>query len=137
MSSIRPNSEQFRQLRQSPEKGPVVMLNLLKFKHAAEGEAGSGEDAYQRYGKTAIAMIEERGGRILWQGRSNQVLIGDPAENWDTVVLVEYPSRQSFIEMVSNPDYTKAHKHREAGLERTIVIACTPVVDRITKEAQP
>ena len=136
MSSIRPNSEQFRQLGQSPEKGPVVMVNLLKFKRTAEGEAGSGEDAYQRYGNTAVAMIEERGGRILWQGRSNQVLIGDPAEDWDTVVLVEYPSRQSFTEMVSNPDYMKAHEHREAGLERTIVIACTPVLDR-TEEGAP
>jgi uncharacterized protein (DUF1330 family) len=136
MSAIRPNPEQFRQLGQSAEKGPVVMLNLLKFKRTAEGEAGSGEEAYQRYGNTTVAMIEERGGRILWQGRSNQVLIGDPAEDWDTLVLVEYPSRQSFIEMVSNPDYMKAHEHREAGLERTIVIACTPVVDRIKEEAQ-
>ena len=50
------------------------------------------------------------------------------------VALVEYPSRQSFIEMVSNPDYMKAHAHREAGLERTIVIACTPSLDR-TREA--
>jgi uncharacterized protein (DUF1330 family) len=136
MSSLRPNSEQFRQLGQSAEKGPVVMLNLLKFKRVAKGETGSGEDAYRRYGDTAVAMIEERGGRVLWQGRSDQILIGDPAEDWDTVALVEYPSRQSFIEMVSNPDYMKAHEFREAGLERTIVIACTPVVDRTKEEAQ-
>ena len=38
MSSIRPNPEQFRQLGQSAEKGPVVMLNLLKFKGVAKGE---------------------------------------------------------------------------------------------------
>ena len=81
-------------------------------------------------------MIEERGGRIVWQGRADQVLIGDPAEDWDTVALVEYPSRRSFIQMVSNPDYMKAHDHREAGLERTIVIACTPILDRTREEAQ-
>jgi len=136
MSSIRPNPEQFRQLAQSPEKGVVVMLNLLKFKRAAEGETGSGEEAYRRYGDAAVAMIEERGGRVLWQGRADQVLIGDPVENWDTVVLVEYPSRQSFIEMVSKPDYMKAHEDREAGLERTIVVACTPVLDRTKEDAQ-
>jgi uncharacterized protein (DUF1330 family) len=136
MSAIRPNVEQFRQLAQSAEKGPVVMLNLLKFKRTAEGETGSGEEAYRRYGDTAVAMIEERGGRVIWQARADQVLIGDPAEDWDTVALVEYPSRQSFIEMVSNPDYMKAHEHREAGLERTIVIACKPVLDRTKEEAQ-
>lgn len=130
MSAIRPNPEQFKQLAQSPEKGVVVMLNLLKFKNAAQGEAGSGEQAYRRYGEAAVAMVEERGGRVIWQGRADQVLIGDPAEDWDMVALVEYPSRQKFIEMVSNPDYMKAHADREAGLERTIVIACNPVMDR-------
>ena len=136
MSAIRPNTKQLKELARSPEKGAVVMLNLLKFKHAAEGEAGSGREAYKRYGDAAVAMIEERGGRVVWQGRADQILIGDPAEDWDTVALVEYPSRGSFIEMVSNPDYMKAHAHREAGLERTIVIACTPVLDRTKEQAQ-
>ena len=127
MSAIRPNAEQFQQLAQSREKGTVVMLNLLKFRHSAEGEAGSGADAYRRYSEAAVRMVEERGGRVIWQGRADQVLIGDPSQDWDTVVLVEYPSRQRFIEMVSDHDYMKEHSHREAGLERTIVIACTPV----------
>jgi uncharacterized protein (DUF1330 family) len=135
MSTIRPNPEQFQRLAQSPGKGVVVMLNLLKFKDTARGEAGSGEHAYRRYGEAAVAMVEERGGRVLWQGRADQVLIGDPAEDWDMVALVEYPSRQKFIEMVSNPDYIEAHADREAGLERTIVVACTPVLDRTAAEA--
>jgi len=135
MSGIRPNADQFQQLARSTEKGAVVMLNLLKFKNTAEGEGGSGEEAYRRYGDVAVRMVEERGGRVIWQGRADQVLIGDPAQDWDTVVLVEYPSRQQFIEMVSNPEYMKAHSHREAGLERTTVIACTPVLDRAKNEA--
>jgi hypothetical protein len=97
MSTIRPNPDQFKQLAQSPEKGVVVMLNLLKFKDTARGEAGSGEQSYRRYGEAAVAMVEERGGRVIWQGRADQVLIGDPAEDWDMVALVEYPSRQKFI----------------------------------------
>jgi hypothetical protein len=35
MSAIRPNAEQFKRLAQSPGKGAVVMLNLLKFKRTA------------------------------------------------------------------------------------------------------
>jgi uncharacterized protein (DUF1330 family) len=135
VSAIRPNREQFLQLAQSPDTGAVVMLNLLKFKEAAQGESGSGQDAYQRYGDAAVAMIEKRGGSIIWQGRADQILIGDPSEDWDTVVLVKYPSRKAFIEMVSNPEYEKAHEHREAGLERTIVVACSPVLDRIRESA--
>jgi uncharacterized protein (DUF1330 family) len=70
-------------------------------------------------------MVEDQGGRILWQGRADQVLIGDPAADWDSVVLVEYPSRKAFIDMVTAPKYEEAHEHREAGLERTVLVAMT------------
>jgi uncharacterized protein (DUF1330 family) len=124
-SSIRPNREQFVELASSPDEGPVVMLNLLKFKAHAEGEEGSGAEAYRRYGETAVQMVEEQGGRVLWQGRADQILIGDPAQGWDSVVLVEYPSRKAFIEMVTTPKYEAAHEHREAGLDRTVLVAMT------------
>jgi uncharacterized protein (DUF1330 family) len=107
-------------LAAAPDEGPVVMLNLLKFKPGQE-------ESYLRYGDAAQDMIEERGGRLLWSGRAEQVLIGDPAADWDAVLLVEYPSRQAFIEMVSSPAYLEAHADREAGLDRTIVLACSPV----------
>jgi hypothetical protein len=42
------------------------------------------------------------------------------------VLLVEYPSRKAFIEMVTQPEYLEAHADREAALERTVVLACTP-----------
>lgn len=125
MSAIRPNPKQFQELAQSAEKVPVVMLNLLKFKRRAD-DGGSGAAAYKRYGDAAVRMIEETGGRVLWQGRADQVLIGDETQDWDSVVLVEYPSRQAFLEMVARPDYLKSHEHRESGLERTVVLACTP-----------
>ena len=118
-SAITPNLDQFQALAASPDAGPVVMLNLLKFKPGSE-------ESYLRYGDAARAMIEERGGRLVWSGRAEQVLIGDPAADWDAVLLVEYPSRAAFIEMVSSPAYIEAHADREAGLERTIVVACSP-----------
>jgi uncharacterized protein (DUF1330 family) len=118
-TAITPNVDQFQALAASPDQGRVVMLNLLKFK---EG----GRESYLRYGDTAVAMIEERGGRLLWSGAADQVLIGDPRADWDVVLLVEYPSRAAFIEMVSSPGYLEAHADREAALERTVVLACSP-----------
>ena len=117
---LTPNADQFQALAGAPDQGPVVMLNLLKFKPGSE-------ESYLRYGDAARAMIEERGGRLVWSGRAEQVLIGDPAVDWDAVLLVEYPSRAAFIEMVSSPAYLEAHADREAGLERTIVVACSPI----------
>ena len=70
-------------------------------------------------------MLEARGGTVLWMGKPQQVLIGATEDEWDAVALVQYPSRKEFVAMVSTPEYEKAHEHREAGLERTVLIACS------------
>ena len=130
---ISPNADQFRELAAADDTGPVVMLNLLKFKARADTGEGTGEEAYRSYGDAAVAMIEERGGRVIWAGRADQILIGDPVADWDQVLLVQYPSRAAFLDMVSQPAYQDAHQHRESGLERTVVVACTPRLDRIAE----
>ncbi len=131
MTRITPNREQFEQLAAAPDDGPVVMLNLLKFKETATDGAGSGTEAYGRYRSAVVEMLEARGGKVLWSGRGEQILIGDPAADSDAVILVQYPSRTAFIEMVTTPEYDEAHKHREQGLERTVVVACSATIDRI------
>jgi uncharacterized protein (DUF1330 family) len=130
MSAIRPNKQQFAELIDAPDDEPVVMLNLLKFKDTADDGASSGASEYAKYGDSVVQMVENRGGKVLWMGRADQILIGDPAEAWDSVALVEYPSRKAFIDMVTTPEYEKAHEHRDSGLERTVLIACTERVRR-------
>ena len=120
MSDIRPNKEQFLELMNAPDEGPVVMLNLLKFKPRG------GSQEYGKYGDSVTKMVEARGGKILWMGKVDQTLIGDIAEeDWDAVALVQYPSRKAFIDMATSTEYDKAHEHRESGLERTVLLACT------------
>jgi len=132
--TITPNRAQFQELASAPDDGPIVMLNLLKFKtRAASGRATTGEQAYRSYGDAAVTMIEERGGSVIWAGRPDQILIGDANEDWHQALLVQYPSRAAFLDMVAQPTYQAAHEHREAGLERTVVIACTPRLDRIAE----
>jgi uncharacterized protein (DUF1330 family) len=126
VGGITPNIEQFQQLEASPDSGPVVMINLLKFRNGDAPDGTTGVDEYRRYGDTALELIEQQGGRLLWAGTGDQVLIGDAEQDWDAVLLVEYPSRAAFIEMVSSPEYLGAHEYRERALERTVVIACTP-----------
>ena len=125
-AKIRPNKDQFIELMNTPDEGPVVMLNLLKFK------ARDGQAEYNKYGDSVIKMVESLGGKLLWLGKVDQALIGPIDENdWDAIALVQYPSRKDFLEMVSTPEYEKAHEHRESGLERTVLIACTETVNRL------
>lgn len=123
MSPITPNRDAFIALAGADDTGPVVMLNLLKFKDISDDGERSGAEEYGRYASAARQMISERGGRLVWSGHPEQTLIGDESQDWDLVALVEYPSRKAFIEMVGSPAYMEAHQHREGGLERTVPIA--------------
>lgn len=118
--AITPTKEQFLALASDQRPGEVVMLNLLKFK------AGGGSESYGRYGDAAVRMVEERGGKVLWMGRAEHLVIGEEGDEWDAVALVSYPSKQAFVEMVTQPRYIEAHEHREQGLERTVLLACEP-----------
>ena len=134
--AIVPNRDQFLAYAQDERDGEVVMLNLLRFKDRADGDPGApgengdgsartGAESYQRYSDVVVGMVEAQGGRVMWTGRPEHVLIGDvTADHWDLVALVSYPSRQAFVEMVSQPAYQDAHRHREGGLERTVLLGC-------------
>ena len=123
---IGPTMEQIKALVESELEGPVVMLNLLKFAERTGGDgSGSGRDSYARYGERVRSMLEDVGGRVLWQGRPDSVVIGGEADDWDAVILVEYPSRKAFLEMTSSPKYDDVSKDRAAGLADSRLIAMT------------
>jgi uncharacterized protein (DUF1330 family) len=89
------------------EAAPVVMLNLLAFK------PDGGRERYERYGEAVAPLLAGVGGRILYAGRPAPAMIG--AGSWDLVLLVEYPSRAAFLEMIGSPAYQEiAHLRTEA-----------------------
>jgi len=122
---IQPTRTQIEQLAASPSEQPVVMLNLLRFKDRAEGidEGVSGLEAYQRYARAVVPFLEGVGGRVLLSGNAHETVIGPQDREWDMVLMVEYPSRKSFLKMSTNPDYLKIHEHRAAALADSRLIA--------------
>lgn len=113
--AIVPDADQFTRFAAAAGEGPIAMLNLIKFRDRAE---------YASYGAAVLAMVEKQQGRLLWHGEPQQTLIGDA--DWDYVALVEYPSRQAFLDMVTAPEYEEIHQHRESGIDYTTLIACQP-----------
>jgi uncharacterized protein (DUF1330 family) len=129
---IGPTKEQIQALVDSELDTPIVMLNLLKFAERAGNDASgggdgveSGRESYARYGERMRTMLEETGARVLFQGRADSVVIGGDADDWDAVILVEYPSRMAFLEMTSSPKYRDVSKDRSAGLADSRLIAIT------------
>lgn len=83
------------------------MLNLLEF--LPEG----GRERYAEYGAAVAPLLEKAGGRIVFAGEPGSVLLGE--RSWDMVLLVEYPSRRAFLEMIGSEGYQAiAHLRTEA-----------------------
>lgn len=105
-----PNEEGFADLLARLEEGPVTMLNLLAFK--PEG----GRERYLEYGTAVLPLLERAGGKVLFQGPASPPLLGD--HSWDLVLLVEYPTRQAFLEMIQSPDYQAITHLRTEALKK-------------------
>ncbi len=106
-------------------KGPVVMLNLLKFKEVADysdfpeikpAVEVSGEKAYRIYMKEASPLIEKAGSKVLFYGKCQDYLIGPTDEKWDKVLLVHHESVDSFVKFAKDEEYVEILGHRTAGL---------------------
>lgn len=113
--------------------GPVVMLNLNRYRDRATYDDGRGDDgrgdvsgreAYLRYGVVAYQAIEHVGGRILWATSAQDVVIGCDHDRYDEVLAVWYPSRAAFLALSTYPGYMEAHVHRDAALEQATLLAC-------------
>jgi uncharacterized protein (DUF1330 family) len=111
--------------------GPMVMVNLLKFKPLAEYPDGrnpgmTGREAYEIYGRAVVECLAKVGGKPLWSGAVTGVILGDIEENWDMIALAEYPSPQAMVEMVGLPEYQGIEIHRFAGLAGQLNIRTAP-----------
>jgi uncharacterized protein (DUF1330 family) len=89
------------------DESPVVMLNLLSFK------PDGGRERYEEYGTAVAPLLERAGARVVLLGAPALALLG--GHSWDLVVLVEYPNRRAFLDMIGSPEYEEvAHLRTEA-----------------------
>jgi len=105
---IDPTEEQVHAFaaRAAEKDGPVQMVNLLAY--VDDGTA------YQAYGIAVLPHLERVGASIVYAGNVDGLLVGGEHE-WDAVVVVRYPSRAAFLEMVTDPGYQEiAHLRTEA-----------------------
>jgi uncharacterized protein (DUF1330 family) len=100
--------------------GPVVMLNLLRFEHE------DGRASYAAYLAHFRAHAESRGAEILYLGDGSTALVAEDGQAWDAVLLVRYPSRQAFTDMVADPGYQEGTHLRTQGLTEAVLQATTP-----------
>ena len=111
INAMGPTPEQMQQFLALPD-GPIVMVNLLKFK------PGGGAEEYAKYGAKIQPILEKIGARSLFVGDAKVCLIG--SGDWDVVALVEYPNPRALVQMAQSEEYQAIHDHRASGLEGQI-----------------
>lgn len=131
---VDPERAQFDAFKALPRDTPIHMLNLVRFKahatypagHILAGQRLTGAEAYAHYGTDSGAIFQRVGGRIVWRGTMEAIVIGPADEHWDTMFIAEYPGSNAFMEMVTDPIYRVAVIHRQAAVETSRLIRCDP-----------
>ena len=128
-SFIDPTKQTFAAFRADNRPGPLHMLNLVRLRERAvypDGRAATGAEAYASYSQESASVFARLGGRIVWRGHFELMLIGPSEERWDLCFIAEYPSVGAFVEMIRDPVYREAVKHRQAAVEDSRLIRLAP-----------
>jgi uncharacterized protein (DUF1330 family) len=122
---VEPTPDQLAEMQalsEGPEDGPMVMLNLNRYRDPA---------AYARYGEVARRVLERVGGRVLWHAPVNGTVIGEREERFDDVIAVWYPNATAFLQLVADPEIIAARSHRLDGLERAALLRCDAAAEPV------
>ncbi len=123
---LEPTTEVGRALMMRGLKGPIVMLNLLRFREGADYSATpalappapiSGAQAFQRYIDHTLPHLAASGGELKFLGAGGSWFIGPDAERWDMAMMVRQHSLDAFMAFPANQAYLAGMGHRTAAIE--------------------
>jgi uncharacterized protein (DUF1330 family) len=118
---IDPTGADLKRFLQEDPGGPVVMLNLLRYR-----DDGAGRGSYARYAEAIAPFLEKVGGKVVYAGECSTALVAPDGHTWDSILLVSYPSRQAFSAMVADPDYQQITHLRTEALSEAVLQATVP-----------
>src|SRR3954449_13621776 len=118
--AIDPRGADLKRYVQEDPGGPVVMLNLLRY-------AEDGRELYAQYAAALTdTFLPRYGGEVLYAGDGSTALVAEAGQDWDAVLLVRYPSRAAFSQMVADPEYQEVTAWRTGALTEAVLQATVP-----------
>ena len=127
-------ADDFQRLLGAGIEGPVSIVGLLKFRDRAEYPDGretglTGAEAFGLFRRELIRRAASAGGRLVHSGPVRHLLLGEVEEPWDEVFIVQYPSAETFVDVLSSVVAAEYGEHRLAGLAAQLLFATTPGSD--------
>jgi uncharacterized protein (DUF1330 family) len=114
--SVDPTGQDLKRFLAEDDGAPVTMLNLLRFK------PDGGRDSYAGYSRAIGPFLDRVGGTVVYFGDTSAPLVAPAGETrWDAVLLVCYPSRAAFSQMVADPEYQQITHLRTEALDAAVL----------------
>jgi uncharacterized protein (DUF1330 family) len=134
IGAIDPTRRQFDVFKRLPRSEPIYMLNLIRLhdkafyppEHPNAGRGMSGLEAYRSYARGTAPIFERVGGRQIWLGDPQCLVIGPSDERWDLAFVAEYPSANAFLQMITDVKYREQVRHRQAAVADSRLIRLRP-----------
>ena len=117
-----PNEEEYEaigKIANSADDGPVLMININKYHASASFPNGK---PYTDWMKVLPKLVEEVGGKILWQVPSLGQPVGQQAA--DEILGAWYPSHKAFLSLKEQPSSTESFRLRELCVSEAVVHRC-------------
>jgi hypothetical protein len=118
------NEEQLQRMIDAPTEGPFFMFNLIKYRERAQYADGRETDLTGREADALYSpfdFLQAIDARLAFVADVDTQIDGDETV-WDTVAVVEYPCPLAFMAMVAHPEFQARAVHKDAGVEKTIVM---------------
>jgi len=87
--AVDPTGADLKRLLAEDPGGPVVMLNLLRFRDG-------GQASYAEYARRTATFLDRYGAELLYAGDGSTALVAEDGQAWDAVLVVRYPNRETF-----------------------------------------
>lgn len=119
-----------RSWAEADDGAPVYMLNLLRYYDTlrrfpgAPAFDGTPEQSNEHYEDLVMPMLFKSGTYPLLSGRVKgaNVIGGTPElDNWSRVLVVRYPNRRAFLELLSDPAYAPIEPYKFMALQVVLV----------------
>jgi uncharacterized protein (DUF1330 family) len=118
---VDPTGQDLKRFMDEDDGGPVTMLNLLRFK------ADGGRESYEAYAAAIGPYLEQAGATVVHLAETGTPLVApDGDTSWDSILLVRYPTRAAFSQMVADPAYQQITHLRTEALEAAVLQPTTP-----------
>ncbi len=113
--------DKFKIIAESDNDGPLLMLNLNRYRPEAQYPKG---ELYKEYMIILDQLLSEVGGVVKWRTTVRGTLVG--SQYIHEAIGIWYPTHRAFLSLMSAPSSNRNMLLRKAAVEHADLHRCDP-----------